>query len=89
MPGDAGVGDDDGEGALGAFFEEGSVGFVIVVGAVGVEEFHVARSDDFEAVVEVGSRSKRFGAEAGAGIVDFERCNGLGGVIADRGGDVG
>ena len=89
LPVDVVGGDGDLEAAFGSFVEGGAVEGVIVVGAVGVEEFHVARSDDFEAVVEVGSRSKRFGAEAGAGIVDFERCNGLGGVIADRGGDVG
>ena len=36
------VGDDDGEWAFGAFFQERPVGFVVLVGAVGVEELHAA-----------------------------------------------
>jgi hypothetical protein len=89
LPGDACVGDDDGEGAFGALFEEGPVGFVVVMGAVGVEELHVAGAEDLEAVVEVGSGGEVLGAEAGAGVVDFEEFDGLGGVVADGGGDVG
>src|ERR1700722_10809858 len=83
LPGDAGVGDDDGQGALGAFFEEEPVGFVVLVSAVGVEEFHVAGAEDLEAVVEVGSWSEVFGAEAGARVVDFEESDWLGSVVAD------
>src|ERR1700730_14463410 len=34
LPGDAGVGDGDDERAFGAFLQEGTVGFVVLVGAV-------------------------------------------------------
>jgi hypothetical protein len=62
---------------------------VLVVGAVGVEEFHVSGTDDLEAVLKVGSGSQIFGSEAGAGVVDFEELDGLGGAVADSCGDVG
>ena len=88
MPGDAGVGDDDGKRAFGAFFQQGAVGLVILVGAVGVEEFHVAGAEDLEAVVEIGSGSEVLSAEAGAGVVDFEEFDGPAGAIADGGRDV-
>jgi hypothetical protein len=88
LPGDAGVRDDDGKRALGAFFEEGPVGFVVVVGAVGVEKLHVAGADDFEAVVEVCAGGEGLSSEAGAGVVDFEEFDGLAGSVADGGGDV-
>ncbi len=59
-----------------------------VVGAVGVEELHGAGAEDLEAVVEVGAGGEGLGAEAGAGIVDFEEFDGVGGAVADRGYDV-
>ncbi len=49
----------------------------------------VAGAEDLEAVVEVGSGGEGLGAEAGAGVVDFEEFDGLSGVVADGGGDVG
>src|SRR6266481_7996861 len=88
LPGDAGVGDYDGKRAFGAFFQEGTVGFVVLVGAVGVEELHAAGAEDLEAVVEVGAGGKVLGAEAGAGVVDFEEFDRPAGAVADRGGDV-
>jgi hypothetical protein len=89
LPGDSGVCDDDGEWAFGAFFQEGTVGFVVLVGAVGVEELHAAGAEDLEAIVEVGARGEVLGAEAGAGVVDFEEFDGLAGAVAYGGGDVG
>ena len=89
MPGDSGVGDEDGKRAFGAFFQEGTIGFVVLVGAVGVEELHAAGAEDLEAVVEVGAGGEVLGAEAGAGVVDLEEFDGLAGLVADRGGDVG
>ena len=89
LPGDASVGDDDGERTLSAFFEKWPVGLVVLVGAVGVEEFHVAGAEDFEAVVEVGSGWECLSSEAGARVVDFEEFDGLSGSVADGCGDVG
>ena len=57
--------------------------------AVGVDELHVAGAEDLEAVVEVGAGGEGLGSEAGAGVVDLEELDGLGGAVADGGGDVG
>src|SRR5580704_6168113 len=46
LPGDTGVGDNDSEGTFCACLEEGAVGFVFVVGAVGVEERRAAGAND-------------------------------------------
>jgi len=89
LPGDAGVGEGDGERAFGALFEEWAVGLVILMGAVGVEELHTAGAEYFETVVEVCAGGEILSAEAGAGVVDFEEFDGLSGVIADGRGDVG
>jgi len=59
-----------------------------VVGAIGVEELHVAGAEDFEAIVEVGSRGEGLRAEAGAWVVDFEELDGLRGAVADCCGNV-
>ncbi len=74
LPVDAFGGDGDGEGAFGAFFEEWAVGFLLVLGGVGVDELHVAGAEDLEAVVEVCAGGEGLGAEAGAGVVDFEEA---------------
>jgi hypothetical protein len=75
--------------AFGTFFEGWAVGFVVVVGAVGVEELGGAFAEDLETVVKVGAGSEVLCAEAGAGVVDFDEFDGLGGVVADGGLDVG
>lgn len=89
LPGDAGVGDDNRERAFRALFQEGAIGFVVVLGAVGVKDLHVAGAKNLEAVVEVGSGSEVLGPETGAGVIDFEEFDGTAGAIADGGGDVG
>src|SRR5258707_14599177 len=61
---------------------------MVLVGAVGVEKLHAAGAEDLEAVVEVGAGGKVLGAEAGAGVVDFEEFDGPAGAVADCGGDV-
>ena len=66
----------------------GAFGLFVVEGGVGVGEVDVAGAEDFEAVVEVCAGGEALGAEAGAGVVDFEEIDGLGGVVADGGGDV-
>src|ERR1700685_3137562 len=58
--------DGDGERAFSAFLEEWAVGFLLVLGFVGVDELHIARAQDLETIVEVRSGSQRLGAEAGA-----------------------
>ena len=85
---DAIGGDGDGDRALGAFFQEWPFGLLVVVDAVGVGEFHVARAEDFESVVEIGSWGERLRAKAGAGVVDFKKCYGLAAVIDDGGHDI-
>ena len=82
-------GDGDGNGAFGAFLEEWTLGFLIMVGAVGVGEFHIAGTKDLESIMKVGSGGEGLGAEAGAGIVDFDKEQRLAGVIAYGGLDVG
>jgi hypothetical protein len=89
MPVDVVGGDGDLEAALGSFVEGGAVEGVIVVGAVGVEELHGAGAENLEAVVEVCAGGEVLGAEAGAGIVDLEELEGLRGVVAYSGFDVG
>jgi hypothetical protein len=81
--------DDDSERACGAFFEAGAGGAMVLVLAVGVGELHGAGANDLKAVVEVGSGGEVLGAEAGAGIVHFDECDGVGGVVAYGGFDVG
>ena len=73
------------ERTFGALLEKWAVGFLRALGGVGVGEFHIAGAEDLKAVVEVGSRSERLGAEAGAGVVDFDKEQRLGGVIAYSG----
>jgi hypothetical protein len=81
--------DGDGEWAFGAFLEKWAVGFLLMLVGVGVDEFHVAGAEDLETVVEIRAGSQRLGAEAGTGIVDFEKTKRLVGVIAYRSFDVG
>jgi|ERR1700733_7306717 len=59
-----------------------------MVRVVGVEELGAAFAEDLETVVEVRTGSEILGAEAGAGVVDFEQLDGLRGVVADGGLDV-
>jgi hypothetical protein len=80
--------DGDGERAFSAFLEEWAVGFLLVLGIVGVDELHIARAQDLETIVEVRSGSQRLGAEAGAGVVNLDEEQWLGGVIAYGGFDV-
>jgi hypothetical protein len=89
LPGYIARSDDDDEAAFGAFFEGRAVGFVVVVGAVGVEELGGAFAEDLETVVEDGAGGEVLSAEAGAGVVDFEEFDRLRGVVADGGFDVG
>src|ERR1700704_1825675 len=89
LPVDAVWGDRDLEGAFVALFEEGAVGFFVVEGCGGVGELHGAGAEDLEAVVEVCAGGETLGAEAGAGIVDFEEVDGLARVVAYCRGDVG
>src|SRR6266700_8366329 len=89
LPAGAFGGDGDGDFAFGTLFEEGALGFLFVVGAVGVGELHVAGAEDLEAVVEVCAGGEALGAEAGAGVVDFEEFDGPAGAVADGGDDVG
>jgi hypothetical protein len=81
-------GDGDVEGTFVAFLEGRTAEGVILVGVVGIEDFHVAAAENLESVVEVCTGGEVLGAEAGAGIVDLEEFDGLRGVIADRSGDV-
>ncbi len=62
---------DDMERAFSAFGEIRAFGFLLVIGSVGVGELELALSENLEAIVEVGSRSKSLGSKAGTGIVDF------------------
>ena len=80
--------DGDGDGAFGAFLEEGAVGFLLVLGGIGVDELHVAGTQDLETVVEVCARGQGLRTEAGAGVVDLDEKQWLGGVIAYGGFDV-
>jgi hypothetical protein len=89
LPVDAFGGDSDGDGAFGSFFEERAVGFLLVLGGVGVDELHVAGAEDLEAVVEVRAGSKGLSSEAGAGVVDLEEEDWFGGTVAYGGFDVG
>jgi len=65
LPGHVARRDHDGETAFGAFLKGGAVGFVVVVGAVGVEELGGALAEDLETVVKVGAGSEVLCAEAG------------------------
>jgi hypothetical protein len=89
LPADAVGGDGDGDWAFGSFFEEWTLGFLFMLGSVGIDELHVAGTEDFEAVVEVRAGSERLGSETGAGVVDFEQAHGLRGAVAYGGFDVG
>src|SRR5579871_4523292 len=89
VPMDSVGGDGDGDWAFGSFFEEGALGFLLVLGSVGIDELHVARAEDFEAIVEFRAGSERLGSEAGTGVVDFEQAHGLRGAVAYGGFDVG
>ena len=86
---DAVGGDGDLEGALVAFLEVWTFRFFVAEGGSGVGEGDVASAEDLEAVVEVCAGSEALGAEAGTGVIEFEEIDGLGGAVADRGGDVG
>lgn len=79
----------DCEWAFSAFLEEWAVGFLLVLGGVGVDELHVAGAQDFETVVEVRAGSQRLGAETGARIVHLEKEQRLAGVIAYGSFDIG
>ena len=89
MPVDTVGRDGDLEGTLVAFLEVWTFRFFVAEGGGGVGERDVSGAEDFEAVVEVCARSEALGAEAGAGVVEFEEIDGLGGAIADGGCDVG
>ena len=62
---------------------------MVFAGDVGVGELHGTGAEDFEAVVEVCSGGEVLDAEAGAGVVDFDEGDGVGGAVADGGFDVG
>jgi hypothetical protein len=89
LPGDSGGRNRYGQGTLCSFFEDGAVGLVFLVGAVGVKKFGWAGAQDLEAIVEVCAGGQVLRAEAGAGVVDFEQLDGLAGAIADCGLNVG
>jgi len=89
LPVDALWADGDGEWALSAFLEEWAVGFLLMLVGVGVDELHIAGAEYLETVVEIRAGGQRLGAEAGTGIVNFEKTKRLVGVIAYGGFDVG
>ena len=80
--------DGDGERAFSAFFEEGAVGFLLVLGGIGVDELYIARAQDLKTIVEVCARGQGLRTEAGAGVVNLDEEQWLGGVIAYGGFDV-
>ena len=77
------------QGAFGSFFEIWAVGGVGGSGAVSVGELEGSGAENFETIVKICAWGEGLGAEAGAGVVDFEEGDGGGGVVADGGGDVG
>ena len=89
MPGDSVGHNCDGQGTFCSFFEEGAVGLVFLMSAVGVEKLGRAGAEDLEAIVEVGAGGKVLCAEAGAGVVDLEEGDWMPCAIADRGLNVG
>jgi hypothetical protein len=80
--------DDDPERAFGAFFEIWTLGLLFLVRGVCVGEFELALSQDFEAVVKVGSGSESLGSEAGAGVINLDEREALLGLVRDGGFDV-
>jgi hypothetical protein len=88
-PFDAVRGDGDPEGAFVSFVEGRATEGVVMVGVVGVENLHIATAENLESIVEVRAGSEVLGAEAGAGIVDFEELDGLRGVVAHGSSDIG
>ncbi len=64
--------DGDDDRAFRSFVEEGAFGFQLIPLRVGVDELHLALSENFEAVVEVSSGCQRLGSKAGAGVIDFD-----------------
>ena len=83
LPFDVARCNNDVEGTFCAFFQRRAGEGVLVVVAVGVDEFGGAGAEDLETVVEVGAGREGLGAEAGAGVVDLDEGDGLGGVVGD------
>ena len=80
--------DGDRERAFSAFLEEGAVGFLLVLGGVGVDELHIARAQDLETIVVVRTGGQGLRTEAGAWVVHLDQEQRLGRVIAYGGFDV-
>ncbi len=81
--------DGDGERTFSAFLEEWAIGFLLVLGSIGVDELHIAGAQDLETIVEVRAGGQGLRTEAGAWVVDFEEEQRLGGVVAYGGFYVG
>jgi hypothetical protein len=76
------------EEPFGAFFEEGTVGFVVLMSIICVEKSHSSGTENLEPVMKIGSRLKILRAKAGTRIINFQEFDTLSGAIADRCRDV-
>ena len=81
--------DDDLQGAFGSLFEIWAGGGVGCAGAVSVRELEGSGAENFETIVKISAWGEGLGAEAGAGVVDFDEGDGGRGLVADGGCDVG
>jgi hypothetical protein len=74
---------------LGSFVEVRSFGLLFLICGIGIGEFELAVSEDFESVMEVGTGSEDLGSEARAGVIDFHKLEALRGSVRYGGFNVG